>query len=305
MIEDKKETGRQYAEFLASLPESERNKISQENIRDTEQEHQDFRTSFRARHCYLCQKSISSFYPELPCLHWLLRPSGFKKNDFLAIVEKYGFFQMQSYLRWVANEGSFARNINDLKDEGTGKLFEVTIKYKKLEWSFSCSENDYSGHEKSEHFKHPHYHFQMRIDSQPFINYNDFHLPFRDYEIITIEAIKTAPHIVKGRFTFGEGIGDVLTQDTVETIVTSSLSTKTTNDAAFKIDTLIMADEGQTISGEDVYQIFEKAKKNGVTVASLAHEIPNASARVVVSPGPGVVGQALRSGRRKKDNKQC
>lgn len=300
MSDDKKEFGKRYAKFLESLSVSDRDRFSQENMHYTEQEHREFRISFQARHCYLCRKSLSSFYPELPCLHWLLKPGGFEKDDLIAVADKYGFFQVQSYLRWVANEGSFARNINDLKDEGTGNLFEVTIKYKELEWSISCSENDYLGHETSQHSKFPHYHLQMRINDRPFIKYNDFHLPFSDYDITTIEAMKTVPHIVKGHFAFGEGMGDVLTDDTVEAIVNYPLSTKATDDAAFKIDTLIIADEGGTISGEDVYKIYEKAKMRGVTVASLAHEIPNASASVIVSPGPGVVEQAPRSGRRKK-----
>jgi hypothetical protein len=35
-----------------------------------------------------------------------------------------------------------------MTEEGTGtKLFELTIRYKNLEWSISCSESDYLGHE--------------------------------------------------------------------------------------------------------------------------------------------------------------
>jgi hypothetical protein len=38
------------------------------------------------------------------------------------------------------------RNINDLADEGTGKIVELTIKYKNLAWSLSCGANDLCAH---------------------------------------------------------------------------------------------------------------------------------------------------------------
>ena len=63
----------------------------------------------------------------------------------MEVARRFGFNHMQAFLRWVATEEAFAKNINDLADEGTGKFIELTIKYKTLEWSFSCSESDYHG----------------------------------------------------------------------------------------------------------------------------------------------------------------
>jgi hypoxanthine-guanine phosphoribosyltransferase len=59
-----------------------------------------------------------------------------------------------------------------------------------------------------------------------------------------------------------------------------------------------MADEGTTMRGEDIYNIIQEAKAKGVTVSSLAHKLPNAKTRVIVSLGPGVVEQAPRTGRK-------
>jgi hypothetical protein len=73
-------------------------------------------------------------------------------------------------VRWVANEEAFAKNINDLADEGTGKLVELTVKYKNLEWSFSCGAPDLAGHVGGgEPSKAPHWHFQMYVDGKPFV----------------------------------------------------------------------------------------------------------------------------------------
>lgn len=97
--------------------------------------------------CYLRENPYASFSKKTPCPHWLLEPKGFKKKDFPSIAKRYGYFQIQSFLRWVANRDNFARNINDLPEEGTnGKLFEVTIKYKNFEWAFSCTESEVTLH---------------------------------------------------------------------------------------------------------------------------------------------------------------
>ena len=61
--------------------------------------------------------------------HALTGSNGFGKEHFELITQKYSLIKLEHYLRWVANEGAFAKNINDLADEGSGKLVELTIKY--------------------------------------------------------------------------------------------------------------------------------------------------------------------------------
>lgn len=300
MSDEIKAEGRAYANFLQSLPESERVKGNEEGYRRAEEEFGKFKEAYGKGYCYLCNKPLTSFNKKAPCIHWLLKPKGLKKKDIKLIANVYGYFQIQSYLRWLANQASFARNINDLPEEGTGtKLYEVTITYRNLEWSFSCAEGDYIGHATSQHGKHPHYHFQMRVDKKPFIDFGDFHVPFSKMDIINIEAMQTLPNLVKQRFSFGEGMKDVLRDDTVEQIINATVSGDDSEEAPFKIDTIAIAEEGKTISGNDLYNIIQEAKAKGVTAASLMHKLPNAQARIIVSPGPGVVEQAPRSGRKK------
>jgi len=292
--------GKEFAKFLESLPEAQRLHGNEVNRRAAEAEYQDFLAHFAKGSCYLCEKPLASFSKKSPCSHWLLKPKGFKKKAFPEIAKRYGYFQIQSFLRWVANRDGFARNINDLPEEGTGgKLFEVTIKYKNLDWAFSCTESDYEGHAKSRHARHQHYHFQMRIDRRPFIDYNDFHVPFTEMDVINIEAMRALPGKVKQRYSFGEGMRDILNDDTVEHIVDATIPGNDGDEAHFKLDTIAMAEEGKTISGEDLYQIVQEAKAKGVTVASLMHKLPNARTRIIVTPGPGVVEQAPRAGRKK------
>jgi hypothetical protein len=72
-----------------------------------------------------------------PCRHWLLKPDGVRKEHIERLATDMSWSLLENYVRWVANEEAFAQNINDLADEGTGKLLELTVKYKNLEWSFT------------------------------------------------------------------------------------------------------------------------------------------------------------------------
>jgi hypothetical protein len=286
-------------ELIEQMPPEERSRVSAENIRRTEEGYFQFLEAFNRNECYLCEKSLSSFSKKVPCIHWFLKPKGFKKHDLVPVANRYGVFQIQTYLRWVANQEGLAKHINDMQEEGTGtKLIELTIRYRNLEWSFSCAESDYLGHKTSQHAKHPHYHIQFRIDKRPFIKYSDLHLPLTEGDILSLEAKRHLPHIVKQKFPYGEGMSDVLNDNTVEVLINDSGGGSTSpEDAALIFDTLVMADEGTTIKGQDFYNLIQEAKAKGVTVASLMHKLPNVSARVFVTPGPGVVEQAPRKGR--------
>ena len=179
-------------------------------------------------------------------------------------------------------------------------LFEVTIKYKNLDWAFSCAESDYIGHATSQHAKYPHYHFQMRVDKRSFINYNDFHVPFSERDIIEIEAKRSLPNKIKQQHSFGEGMHDILNDKTVEHIVRNSIPTKVRDEADFKIDTIVKAEEGETINGDDLNKIIQEAKENNVTIASLIHKLPNSNTQVIVTAGSRVVEQTPRFGRKQR-----
>lgn len=285
---------------LEHMSPDERERLSLENVRSTSAEHAKFSAAFERGHCYICDHPLLSFSKTRPCLHWFLKPKGFKKNDIPAIAERFSLFQTQTYLRWVANTEAIAKHINDLPEEGTGtKLVELTIRFRNLEWSFSCAETDYQGHQTSQHAKHPHYHLQMRLDQRPFANFSDFHLPLHEGDILSLETKRRLPEIVQHKFPHGEGMADVLNDGTVEALVLHGVSAQSEDEGTLKIDTIAVAEGGATISGDDLYEIIQEAKAKGVTVASLMHKLKNAKTQVFVSPGPGVVEQAPRTGRKK------
>jgi hypothetical protein len=117
-------------------------------------------------------------------------------------------------------------------------------------------------------------------------------------DIINIEAMRSNSKMVQ-RFSFGEGMNAVLSDETVEHIVNSAVSGDDEDAAPFKLDSFVIAEEGNTINGDDINRLIQEAKETGVTIASLLHKLPNARTQVIVTPGPGVVEQAPRGGSKK------
>jgi hypothetical protein len=113
-----REKGKEYARFLETLTPEQLAHGNEVNYMNAQAEFSRFSSSFEVGICYMCEKPITSFSKKSPCPHWLLKPKGFKKNDLIAVAQKYGFYQIQSFLRWVANQEAFARNINDLSEGG-------------------------------------------------------------------------------------------------------------------------------------------------------------------------------------------
>jgi hypothetical protein len=204
--------------------------------------------------------------------------------------------------------GILRANINDLADEGTGKLVEATIKYKNITWSFSCGVNDLSGHETGQpHSQQPHYHFQMRVDDQPFIRYNDFHAPLSEADVGFLELKRTNPDKVQKRLAGGEGMNELLDESKLEYAVTmgrSGITDEEAKNAPVELDTFIVAEPGKTIKGEDIHNLIEAARREGVTATSKLRQPQDVRVQTFVSPGPGVVHQAPRSGRKRKGDPQ-
>ena len=122
---------------LGEMSSFEREALNSKQLQTAISEHQEFQTAFQQGNCYLCNKPLTHFAPTKPCLHWLLRPANLKKKFILEVLEQSGAMRAQMYLRWVANEESFAVNINDLpNDDDQSKPIEVTVRYRNFEWSF-------------------------------------------------------------------------------------------------------------------------------------------------------------------------
>jgi hypothetical protein len=143
----------------------------------------------------------------------------------------------------------------------------------------------------------------MYVNDKPFIRYNDFHAPLSGRDIGLLEHIRKNPGKVRRRFAGGTGMGDVLHESTLEHIVAMGLSGTTDDEAKaapIELNTIMIAEPGKTIKGEDIYNLIQAAKAEKVTITSKLRELQGANITTMVSPGAGVVAQAVRSGRKRK-----
>jgi hypothetical protein len=142
----------------------------------------------------------------------------------------------------------------------------------------------------------------MYVDDKPLIRYNDFHAALSEQDIGLLEHMRKNPGKVRKRFAGGTGMGDVLHQSTLEQVVAMgrSFPGDEANAAPIELRTVMVAEPGKTIKGEDIYNLMQAAKAENVTVTSKLRDLQGATITTMVSPGPGVVAQAVRSGGRKR-----
>jgi hypothetical protein len=147
----------------------------------------------------------------------------------------------------------------------------------------------------------------MYVDGRPFVRYNDYHLPLSEEDAGFLEFMRTHPGKVRRRLAGGAGMSELLHESMLEDLVANSRSGAGEEEAAsapIKLDTIVMADPGTSMRGEDIYNLIQSARAEGVTVTSKMRDLKNVKVQTMVSPGPGVVRQAPRSGRKRRRNKE-
>ena len=264
--------------------------------------YKEFKDALSRGHCSICDRPIASLVLDDPCLHWLLKEKGFRAKYFPILVADQGFRSMNIFLRWAANTEAFGKNINDLVAEKQSKKFiEETIKYKNVEWSFSCSNTDREGHAGSQNGAMPHFHFQMKVDGRVIIKYNAFHIPFTEDDEFSFALEAGRIDRLKAARKYDAGMQTLLEAAVENQEFLDSLSyAKEPADAAFNSDILIMADSGTTISGDDIFKLLERREETGESFARLAKELKNVSVRTITSPSDNVPDISRRSGGRNK-----
>ncbi|AIS17479.1 hypothetical protein LT40_08725 [Pseudomonas rhizosphaerae] len=258
------------------------------NDKEHREQYQDFIDGYKQETCYLCGKDFKTVSRDDPCVHWLLRRGKFRTKDIKLVTAKFGYHNICAYLRWCANAERIAVNINDLTEEApAGKVLSSTIKWKNIEWSFDCSPNDFAGHGGA-HSNFPHYHFQMRIDGRQFINFNDYHLPFSDFDLVQMR-LSQEPGVHSDYGAHGFGMQDAMHADPAD-IINYTNPTDDESDSVFNIQTMVMAPDNP-IRGEEIIAAFEESKRTGRTMAAIFRErFAGSSVQVqtVVSPSDNV-----------------
>ena len=231
----------------------------------------------------------------------MLRPKGFKKEHFKLILQKFNYSNIDSYLRWVANQESHFKNINDLSEEKKeSMMFEYIIKYKTFEWSFSCSKNDFEGHKNKRQGRYPHYHFQMRINGGQFINFGEFHIPLSRYDKYVIKVKRNEIKGISHYDGFGSGMDTFFKNLSPVEILKHTKTTDDFDKATIHTSYIIQADPGKNISGDELADLIEESKKTKTPLWNLLPKLKNAKGSAIISPGEGVPEIFHRKGRRNK-----
>lgn len=253
-----------------------------------------FHAAYTDGKCYLCGEPFDQMRSSHPCTHWLLRRCRFRKNDLLKISERYDYHNIAAFLRWCANEEALLRNINDLSNEKSGrKVISYTIKWKNIEWTFDCTENDLLGHGTG-HSSVPHYHFQMRIDGRQFINFNEFHIPFSDRDMFQL-SLRDDPIVHHSFGAAGSGMQEAVSVDP-DLVLEHTVPTLNGNEATYHLSTMIEATD-QPLSGDELHEIFEEAKRTNKSFAYVAKQRLQGRVRIqtVVTPSDAIPDIAQRT----------
>lgn len=259
----------------------------------------EFSKAYNKGCCFLCGMKLDYFNSYETCFHWFLKPSGIKKSHFKNYLsEDIGFFRLESYFRWLAHIDKPFKNINDLKCETTeSKLLETTIKYKNLEWALTYGQSDLDGHKNSHNANFPHFHLQMLVDGQPFIRFNDYHIPFSEEDLFNIELLKQE-NVVSYNLQ-APGMSEILEDSEILNVIDEySTVPENKEDAFLSFRTMIQMPEGKTMSGEDIAKILEESKRTKRPVRHIMKEcFPDASITSEVTPAEGVPEKRKRKKR--------
>ena len=259
-----------------------------------DQEYNNFLKYSRKMSATCVENPSLQFIKPLISLHWLLRRCKFKKNDFHTVYEKFDFYNISAYLRWVANAEASHKNINNLKEESSDrKLFETTIKWKNIEWTLDCSHNDFKGHDGTK-TDYPHWHFQMRIDGHQFINFNDFHIPLSkddQLKLVLENDEESGFHHTFG--PGGQGMQERIDQLSAnpDEFIANSMSASDPDDGSVHMQSMIMGGKGG-ISGDKINEAMEMSRKTGKTLnycfKKFLGDNPEVSISTIASPAESV-----------------
>lgn len=256
---------------VQSLSDEEYKAYSEKQREQYNLEYSNFIGHYRQGKCCICQKPFKTISQKDPCLHWLLRRCNFRKKDFKEIIERFDFHRISSYLRWIAKAESGVQSINNLKEESSDrKVFEITIRWKNIEWTLDCSKNDFEGHSGSK-TDFPHWHFQMRINGRQFINFNDYHIPFSKDDQLKIVLDNDPDSEFHSFGPAGEGMQEHMNRlaKNPEEFIMNATAASNLEEGSIHMQSIVRG----CIPSTKIDEVQEMAKRTGKTFAHCLREV--------------------------------
>lgn len=290
--------------LLDSIPKEELLEMSEKEMNDAKNEYQEFLTELKKGKCYLCGKSMNDLTIDSPCFHWFTYPNGIKKKYFTEYLKTpIGFFELNCYLRWLANSEQQMANINSLSSETSkNSAIECTYKFRNVEWAFSVGNTDKEGHKSGRVGNVPHYHIQMKVDGKQFINFNDFHIPFSDNDLFKFKLEEQTKGKVKLVYPFGAGT-EILEDENLDANKFDENLNVTYDDqdkAPIRRQSIITSVDDNVISGDLIADAIEESKKTKEPVGRIVQRKLGEKVNVmtVISPSDVIPQMEKRSGKK-------
>ena len=284
--------------FIESIPKEEVEKQMKLQDEENRKVYKEFIEGLKENRCFLCREQMDNFNKSKPCFHWFTYPEGIKKKYFKNYLNKpIGFFKLDSYFRWLANSEKPIGNINDLKEETSRTSYiDTTYKFKTIEWAFSIGHTDKEGHKDANVGSAPHYHIQMKVKGRIFLKFNDFHIPFSDDDLFTIELLEQSKDKVKLGYCYGTGIGILENEEYLPMIDEVLSIAEDEKNATVNRQTFIEAPKGQTISGKIIAKAAEESNRTKKPLGKILQKyLSDANFTTIISPGKAIPKMTKRS----------
>lgn len=266
--------------------------FNKENMEENRKDYEAFKKDLEQGICWLCKKEFTYCDLRYPCQHWLLLPDKLRKKHLKNLFAKYTYDQLEGFLRWYVNAHAHGRHINDLREEHDKNIARgITIKFNGIEWAMQFGKNCIEGKHGS---VGPHYHMQIRKDGNIFHSFSDNHIKLSDYELWKLNIDLGKDPMIKRIDSVGAGIQDILDNFDKEELLARMKPTLENEEAQFHIQSLVVAEKGHTISGDEIADLIEESKRTGKPMHQLLKKLSNAKTTVIVTPGPAIPPAAKR-----------
>ena len=130
----------------------------------------------------------------------------------------------------------------------------------------------------------------MKKNGLVVIKYNNFHIPFTDYDQFCFAVSRGEFDCLKSGHIESAGMQALYDNFSPEELL--NLMKKSPDDdesrMQFNIQTMVQVDQGTTISGSDIAALIKEHNRTGVPMAKLLRKLKNVEATSIITPGPGV-----------------
>lgn len=258
-----------------------------------------FKNNLKNNRCYYCRNAINSFEETAICFHWLLQPKIIKKKYLLKVLNKYSLIQFRAYLRWVATAEAFMENINDLIEEQSKEMIiHETIKYQNFNWTISFSKSDFKGHRNADY---PHYHLQLMVGSKVRFKFSDHHIKLKKNDIFEFSLMLDHPEIMTFSPIVGASVQNAMNELPPELMLKAMKQAKEKSKGQFRVQTLLSAHNGKTISGDKIAEIIKIANDKNIPIAQAIKESDiDANVKIYLNPSENLPNNLHRNNPRRK-----